>query len=234
MFADFSWSEFGRDEFLIILFNLGNLLAVIAFAVRGPVLLRALAVTGTSMQAFFYAFFGGGPIWDGVFWKVTMASVALIFMIILLRERMGRNFPPEVRPLAQAFDLLNPGQVEKLLGCGELRSADAKRGILVEGKVPTELFYLISGTATVVKQGGSLTVEAGAFLGEIAFVSGGAATADVVIEPGSRYYVWPVERLKALLARDREIDVVLRGLINHDLAHKVAASPLSKPVPQPA
>jgi hypothetical protein len=78
-------------------------------------------------------------------------------------------------------------------------------------------------------------VQPGTFLGEIAFVSGGNATADVLLAPGvSRYYRLAGRAAQALLLRDDQIDITLRGLINHDLAHKVAASPLSKPVPQPA
>jgi UDP-N-acetylmuramyl tripeptide synthase len=39
---DFNWADPGLPEVLIVLFNLGNFLAVVAFAVRGPVTLRML------------------------------------------------------------------------------------------------------------------------------------------------------------------------------------------------
>lgn len=226
MFADFSWSSFGLDETLIILFNLGNLLAVLAFVLRGPILLRVFAVLGTGMQALFYAFISTGPIMSGVFWKVLMASAAFGFMVVLLRERMGRQFASELRPLAKELRLLNPGQIEKLFRVGEVRVAEAERCILSQGNQPDELFYLLEGRATVIKDGRPIDVLSGAFLGEIAFVGGGVATADVLIAPGSTYLAWRIGPLKALLAREDQIDIALRGLINHDLARKVSAQPV--------
>lgn len=226
MFADFSWTDPGLDEFLIVLFNFGNLLAVLAFVMRGPITLRVLAVVGTSMQAFFYAFLSTGPIFYGVFWKVLMAAAAFGFMLLLLRERMGRQFAPDLRGLAQDLNLLNPGQIEKLFKAGEVRTAQGELCIISQGAKPKELFYLLEGSATVLKDGHPIPVQAGTFLGEIAFVSGGIATADVLLAPESRYMAWPTDKLRGLLAREDEIDIALRGLINHDLARKVAAQPV--------
>ncbi len=226
MFADFSWTNPGLDEFLIILFNIGNMLAVIAFVVRGPILLRVLAVVGTGLQAFFYAFLSSGPIAYGVFWKVLMASAAFAFMLVLLRERMGRQFAPELRDLAQALSLLHPGQIEKLFKIGKVERAQSEQRIIEQGTRPDVLTYLLDGSATVLKDGQTVDIEPGTFLGEIAFVSNGPATADVVIAPGSRTIAWPVDKLSVLLKRDDQIDIALRGLINHDLARKVSAQPV--------
>ncbi len=227
MFAQFNWSQPGLDEFLIILFNLGNTLAVVAFVVRGPIMLRVLAVIGTTMQAFYYGFISTGPIGHGVFWKTVMAVSATAFMIILIRERMGRPFAPELRGLAHELNLLNPGQLEKLFKVGMVRVAEGEPTILRQGEHPDELYYLLEGSATVLKDGRTIPVDSGTFLGEIAFVSGGPATADVILAKDSTYFAWPVGKLKVLLAREDQIDIGLRGLINHDLARKIASQPVS-------
>ncbi|MBV6658764.1 MAG: cyclic nucleotide-binding domain-containing protein [Devosiaceae bacterium] len=227
MFAEFNWTEPGLDEFLILLFNFGNLLAVIAFAVRGPITLRALAVLGTGMQAIFYAYIDGDPIWFGLFWKVLMAVVALSFMLLLIYERMGRQFAPEVRPFVNALDILTPGQLQRLIRAGEVRRASSERGLLLQGQKPTELYYLLAGRAQVLKDGKRIDLQAEAFLGEISFISGGAATADVVVQPGAVYLAWSVDELNALLEKEASIDIAVRGLMNHDLARKVASQPLS-------
>lgn len=229
MLESFSWTNFGLNEFLIIVFNLGNILGVLAFAVRGAIALRVLAVIGAAMQIAFYLFIADTPIYYGVFWKAVTCVVAMVIILLILRERVGRKFEAEVRPFAQSLRLLNPGQVEKLIKLATKRVHEDQRCILSQGKRPDELFYLLTGTASVQKDGVPLTVEAGAFLGEIAFVSGGEATADVLIEPGSHYLAWPVARLSQLLAKDDQIDIALRGLINHDLARKIAAQPIPRP-----
>ena len=222
--ADINWAAPGLSEFLILCFNLGNLFAVLAFAVRGAVTLRALAVAGALLQCLFYLYIETGPIVYGVFWKLVTAAVAAAFILVLLRERMGRQFAPELRGLAQALSLLNPGQIERLLRVGDVRTTADERCILSQGARPSELFYLLAGSASVLKGGQSIPVGPGTFLGEIAFINQGVATADVLLAPGSQYIAWPTDRLRDLLRREDQIDIALRGLINHDLARKVAGS----------
>lgn len=229
MLESFSWADFGLNEILIISFNLGNILAVLAFAVRGAIALRVLAVIGAAMQIAFYLFIADTPIYYGVFWKAVTCVVAMVIILLILRERVGRQFETEVRPFAHSLRFLNPGQVEKLIKLATRRVHDDQRCIISQGAKLDELFYLLTGAASVQKDGVPLTIDAGTFLGEIAFISGGAATADVLIEPGSHYLAWPVTRLSQLLAKDDQIDIALRGLINHDLAMKIAAQPFYKP-----
>lgn len=222
--VELNWADPGLPEVLVVLFNLGNFLAVAAFAVRGPVTLRMLTVIGALLQCLFYLYVAGGPVLYGVFWKSLTAAVAFGFVLVILRERMGRQFAPELRGLAQELNLLNPGQIERLFKIGDVRVAEVERCIIREGVKPDELVYLLEGKATVLRDARSIQVQPGTFLGEIAFVSGGNATADVLLAPGSRYIAWPVDRLGALLTRDDQIDITLRGLINHDLARKLSAN----------
>lgn len=229
MFASFSWANFGLNEILIISFNLGNILTVLAFAVRGAIALRVLAIIGAAMQIAFYFFIADAPIYYGAFWKTVTCVVAMAIILLILRERIGRQFDAEVRPFAQSLRLLNPGQVEKLIKLADRRVHEDQRCIISQGAKPDELYYLLSGSACVQKDGVPLRVGAGTFLGEIAFISSGTATADVLIEPGSHYLAWPVDRLSRLLEKDDQIDIALRGLINHDLARKIAVQPIQKP-----
>lgn len=227
--VEFNWSEPGLTEFLIVCFNLGNFLAVVAFMVRGAIALRVITVIGALLQALFYAFVATETITYGLFWKSLTALIAFSVVLLILRERMGRKFAPEVRSFAQSLRLLRPGQIEKLLKLADHRVHDDERCIISQNARPDELYYLLTGSASVQKDGIPLTVEGGTFLGEIAFVSGSVATADVLISPGSHYLAWPVDQLNRLLERDDQIDIALRGLINHDLARKIAAQPLAKP-----
>lgn len=227
MLSAFNWSEPGIPELLVLCFNLGNFLAVIAFLVRGAIMLRLLTVAGALLQAVFYAFVAQDVITDGLFWKSLTALIAFSVVLLIVRERMGRQFAPELRGLAQDLNLLNPGQIEKLFKIGQIRTADVERCIISQGSRPDELCFLLEGSATIIKDGRPIRVDAGTFLGEIAFVSGGAATADVFVQAGSTYMAWSVDRLLALLAKDDQIDIALRGLINHELARKVSAQPIA-------
>lgn len=227
--GELNWTEPGVSELLVVCFNLGNFLAVTAFLARGAITLRMLTVVGALLQVLFYAFIAPEIITDGLFWKSLTALIAFAVVVAIVRERRGRQFPPALRGLAQELNLLNPGQIEKLFNVGELRNTDQERCVISQGARPDELFYLLEGKATVLKDGRPIIVQSGTFLGEIAFVSGGPATADVLLAPSSQYMAWSVTRLNALLGKDDQIDIALRGLINHDLARKVAAQPASRP-----
>ena len=62
------------------------------------------------------------------------------------------------------------------------------------------------------------------FLGEIAFLTGGPASATVTLSSDAECIVWNVDELHKLMKADAAIDIAIRGLFNHDLAAKVAGS----------
>ena len=84
--------------------------------------------------------------------------------------------------------------------------------------------------------GRRLVLAPGVFLGEIAFLSGGTATADVFLADGAEALAWPVGELRQLMARDGRIEIGIRGVLSHDLAAKTARShlPAAEPVAAPA
>lgn len=218
---------------LEILFHIGNAITLIAFLFRDQIQLRAVMALSMVLQGLYYIWLPGGPWFDPLLWKVLTAALNIVMIIILFRDRFGFDIDAELRPLFEAIHVLNPGQFRRLIKLSG--RAEGPKAILTRGKRPNELYYLLKGTAEVSKDGRRLSVGPGAFLGEIAFLSGDVATADVRLAEGSEVLVWPAEELKALMSRDGNIDIGVRGVLSHDLAMKTARShlPTAEPAERP-
>jgi CRP-like cAMP-binding protein len=100
--------------------------------------------------------------------------------------------------------------------------------LLVQGEMAHRLYYLIRGHAQISKDGQSAKISPGAFLGEIAFLTKNPATANVSLDGDAECLSWTHEALTHIMNKEVSIDIAIRGLLNHDLARKVAQSSLSQ------
>lgn len=215
---------------LEILFHIGNGLAFAAFLFRDQIYLRIVVIISMALQALYYLLILNTPQFDPLIWKILTITLNFGMIGLIIRDRLGYGIASEVRPLFTAIRVLSPGQFRRLIKGTEI--VTGPQPILRRGEHPASLFYLLSGTAEVSKDGRKLTVSTGTFLGEIAFLSSGTATADVALNADARALRWPAVTLKALMTRDSDIDIAFRGLLNHDLAAKTAQSHL--PVQEPS
>lgn len=219
---------------LEILFHVGNAITLIAFLFRDQIQLRAVMILSMALQALYYTWLPGGPLFDPLLWKILTILLNLVMIVLIVRDRFGYDIEADLRPLFEAIKVLSPGQFRRLAKVAVRRSGPVQ--ILSQGVAPDELFYLVKGEAEVVKNGRRLALQPGVFLGEIAFLSGGTATADVFLAEGAEALAWPVVELRQLMARDGRIEIGIRGVLSHDLAAKTARShlPAAEPVASPA
>ncbi len=61
----------------------------------------------------------------------------------------------------------------------------------------------------------------GAFVGEMAFVSGNPASATVIVEQPTRAFVFDMERLRKLVETDDLVAVAIHRVVGRDLAQKL-------------
>ena len=209
---------------LEILFHVGNAITLIAFLFRDQIQLRTVMVLSMVLQALYYTWLPGGPWFDPLLWKLLTIALNMVMIVIILGDRYGYDIEADLRPLFEAIHVLSRGQYRRLIRIAT--RIEGPQPILRQGEKPRHLYYLVKGTAEVSKGGRVLAVEPGVFLGEIAFLSGGVATADVVLAPGSEALSWPVADLRQLMARDGTIEIGIRGVLSHDLAAKTARSHL--------
>ncbi len=64
-------------------------------------------------------------------------------------------------------------------------------------------------------------LRGGAFVGEIAFVSGNPASATVVVEQAIRAFVFDLQRLRKIVEMDDLVAVAIHSVVGRDLALKL-------------
>jgi len=211
-----------------VLFHVANAVALLAFLFRDQVHLRMVIVTSMILQGTYYYLLPGGPLYDPLIWKILTVVLNAAMIAVLFRDRIGYGIDSRTRPLYERLRVLNYGQFRRLLETA--RRIEGPRDLIRRDTKPGGLYYLLEGEAEITKDGGKLSVGPGLFLGEIAFLTDGVASANVALKPGAYCIAWDVAPLRALMAREGAIDIAIRGLLNHDLASKTARSALPAPL----
>jgi hypothetical protein len=205
------------------LFHVSNLMAFFAFLLKDQLQLRLLMAASLFLQALYYFALPGGPLIDPLFWKVASFFANLAMIILVFGGSIDFGIPEDLRGLFNKISVLSPGQFKKLTRQATRVTATGQP-ILIEGEKPRHLYYLLKGEAQLSKAGVTRILQAGQFLGEIAFLNSSRASATVTPKPGAECIAWDADALKALLRNDKAIDIAMRGTFNHDLAAKVASS----------
>jgi len=133
--------------------------------------------------------------------------------------------PPPKRPLIEArrdqmFPTLEPAEVDRLRRFGEPRSYRAGDALVKVGEVGHGLTVVLAGEVAITRRDelgrreAIVTHGPGAFMGELAQLSGRPALVDAFAEGPVEALVIPPEKLRALLVAEAELgEEVMRALI---------------------
>jgi hypothetical protein len=211
------------------LFRLESLVVIsllfkgLGYLVRDELLLRVLVTIGIICDVFFYAL-QPIPLLPPVISSLILITINLGILVIVILERTTLAMTDREKRLFSAFDTLSPGQFRKLKRLGRFSTTTGRTEILKEGEIPNSLYY-VEGAAFELKKGEFLAkVDSPAFAGEIAYLTGGAASATVTLPPGTDYTVWSVADLRKLGRRNRALANALIARFSLDLAQKVTNS----------
>jgi hypothetical protein len=195
----------------------------LGFLVRDELLLRLLVTAGIICDVFFYAL-QPVPILPPVISSLILISINLGILVVLILERTTLAMSDREKRLFAAFDTLTPGQFRKLKRMGRFHTTTGRTEILTEGEVPATLYYIESAGFELKKAEFLAKVDKPAFAGEIAYLSGSAASATVTLPPGTDYMVWSVADLRKLSRRNRALGNALIARFSLDLAQKLTHS----------
>ena len=198
------------------------------FLFRSQIKLRLLVLAGTALYIAYYWWHPAVPLWDAIFASLVIGVANLVGLALLTLDAvplaMGR-----ARELSDAFETIapgtvKPGRVRRLARMGVVDTVETDMQLLRQGLRSGALHFILDGEASLHKHGTTHTVRGPCFLGEIAFVTGRPASADVTVRAGSRIVSWPAATLMQAMHRSGELDRSLRALVSYDLAGKLAAS----------
>ena len=94
--------------------------------------------------------------------------------------------------------------------------------LIVAGQQEPVLYLLQHGRAEIIRNDKTIDWNGpGSFIGELRFVTGQPAVADVVFTTETRYVSWNTEALKKMLAKNAHLKTAFEALISANIASKL-------------
>ena len=207
----------------IVATNLASILTMAAYLLRDILWLRFLTILSCFAGIVFGYFVRQGPLWTYISWNVLFVIINTVQIAIIVKERTGIRFTEEEKELHETlFKKFAPFEFMKLMRIAEWRQVAPGEIVMTEGQQLDEVMMIYNGLLAVEVNGEKKAeLQDGHFMGEVSFVSGGAATATVrAIEP-TRYIAWPKREIDRLLARNPTMHIALQGMLTVDLSKKL-------------
>lgn len=209
---------------ILVLAAAAGVAAAAALLMGDPLRLRALMLAALALAGAALALAAppGPPLAAGLAALALTALGALAGALLAAWERSPLSVPRSTRHVLLSLGRVEPRLFRALMSAGALRTAEIPLRLTRQGHAPEHLWFLVSGTARIEKNGDRAELRGPVFLGEISWLTGGAATATVVLEPDSEFVEWDHRDLRRVCDRTPRLRMVLESLIACDLAHKVA------------
>ena len=204
-----------------ILVHIGAFLMLLAYLVRDQILLRALIVLGTSFYVVNY-FIMEPPLWSALLWSMSFIVINLIMIFVIYSDRASFIMSEREEKLYQVFNTLSPGEFKKLLKIADWFDCPSEEQITTQGKIPEYLYFIIDGEALIARDDKKFLVGPNVFIGELAYLIKKPATATVKLTDKAVGINWKTSRLTKLLASNPQMKIAFDGLLNQDLAAKLA------------
>jgi hypothetical protein len=204
-------------------FHLSNALYLVSYAVKEILWLRLVTVLANIITLSAIAGMSPSPplatyAWQGVFFVINLAR-----LVQLIHERRPVRLSAELQRLSVGrFRHLRPRELVRLVAVGEVTDHAAGERVIRRGEPLAALAIVLAGTARVERDDAA-TVELadGAFLGELAYLTGRAPAADVVAATPLKVVRWPSPALRAYLGAHPEVRTVVQAVLAADLADKL-------------
>ena len=193
-----------------------------------PEIVRLNYITGNYSMFLEIVYFAlsGGDLSIGIGWTVLFILINAYQLYVLLRDRWSLRLPEKEGPLLrEALHGLDDSQISRLLKATEWIDCQVGDVLTTQDAPVDALYFMCSGRATVAVENAVIAhLEKGAFVGEIAYLTGNAATATVTIEEPSRLLKFSKMRMAKVTGADDQINGIIYQLLGRDLALKMRRS----------
>jgi hypothetical protein len=203
--------------------HVANVLYLLSYMVRDILWLRVLSVMAGLCLMPYYCHCGDHPLWAPISWNALFAAVNVFQIILLIGERWPRTLTAAQRNIYETiFPELSPGEFVRLMKMGTQREVPAGTQLVKQGSVVQDMMVLVAGSLEV-RSGDRVIArtQPGQFVGEMSFITGEQASADVVaIEPAT-VISCPQASLRALLDARPALALKIRAALGRDVVGKL-------------
>ena len=204
--------------------HFANILYLASYSVRDILWLRVLTVVAILMLLPYY-YYQPTPMFGAMVWNGVFAGLNVFQIIILLLERRPVKFDDrQSRIYRLVFRSLTPREFLKLISSASWRQAQPGEEIVHKGEALDRLILIGSGRVKCeINESRAVELNEGQFVGEMAYLTGGASTARVSALEPTEYLVWPTAELEHFLSAHPALSTLLRTVIGIDLVAKLKA-----------
>jgi len=210
----------------LVFLNLGYLLMLVALIVRDILWLRAILACGqvALVVACLMLDNPNAAMWQGLF-----SLINLVWVIKIARERKPIEVPGDLQDLyKEIFAAMTRREFLYFWQMGRL-DASTNSLLIREGEKQEKLMIILDGRVEVRRESKTLArLGRGSFIAEMSFLTGDAASADVVADGTVRTMSWEQEKLRNLRLLNPQLFIKLQSIIGHDLTRKIKAGSRSR------
>lgn len=210
-------------NYFIFFGHAASILTMAAYLLKDMLWLRVLTIASCFAGITFNYFVPATPLWTVIYWNGLFVVINVVQIAIIIKERTGVDFTEEEKELHETlFKNFAPFEFMKLMRAGQWMQA-REGELLATEKQPLEAVMLIyNGLLSVETNGKEVAkLKDGNFIGEISFITGGAASATVRALTPTRYISWPKEAISQLLNRNPSMRFAMQALLSTDLSKKL-------------
>ena len=202
--------------------HLSYLVIAISYFLTNMFWLRTAAVIGLALEIIYFML-TRQSLSAGLPWDIAFILINLYELTLLLRERAMAKLPAADAPLLRrAFDGLDDAQIAKLLRAADWREVSVGEVITRQDAPVEALYFILSGRAKVEVDTQTIAqLDHGTFIGEIAYLTGNAASARVTMDEAGRLLAFSRVRVAKVTAGDKQISGILYQVLGRDLALKM-------------
>ena len=211
-------SEFSNSA--VIVFFVANTIYCSAYIVKDILWLRVLTIAAGLLTLPYFVFQSS---YSAVFWQSAFVLINVVHVALLLLARRPTRLTADQQILRDmVFRNFTSRETRKVLELATWHTGVPNEVLIVGGQQEPVLYLLQHGRAEIVRNGKVIDWNGpGAFMGELRFITGEPAVADVVFTTETLYVSWNTEELKKLLEKNSRLKTAFEALISANIATKL-------------
>ena len=221
--AEFHYSEVMDIEWspALVIMNAAYAITLAGLAVRNILLLRLLMISAQIILITTGLVLGNAII---VFWNSVFIIINFIQVTILFKEKKPVRIPERLQDIYRdRFSQMSEREFLRFWAIGA-KKIILGGSIIEEGERPDSVYIITEGQALVKHNMNTIALLGrGDFIGEMSFISGKTASADVVTDEQISLHTWKRADLALLNERDHGAWIKVQQALGHDLVAKVTS-----------
>ena len=214
-------------EMALIFLNAANIMYVVCYAVRDVLWLRVFCVTAICTIMPYYLW-GTGEVQMGcIWWNLLFLAINSYWIVVIIKQRQPPKMTSTQKQLySDVFERSCSAQeMLKLLSAAKWIDFEAGQTVINKSSDPNGLVLIAEGTANVIVEKELVArLGRGDFVGEMSYLTGEPAVADVVASCHMKTIRWEKSELENVFDGRPELKSAINEIVGRDLVQKLVSS----------